>query len=92
MQNLKNNTEKPERSDAWCMIELLGLQNKRMFAALITVLVLWAATIGGFVWYLYQYDFETCAYTQDGEGMNVIGDSNEVTDYGANTESTQTNP
>lgn len=86
------NENKTERSDAWRMLELLGQQNRRMFIALVTVLALWACTIGGFIWYLYQYDFETYSYAQDGEGMNVIGDSNEVSDYGAETQSTQTNP
>ena len=90
MQNLNNKPR--EQSDAWRMIELLGQQNKRMFVALLVVLALWAATIAGFIWYLYQYDFESYSYTQDGEGLNVIGDSNEVTDYGANTGDTQENP
>lgn len=77
--------ENERRSDAWSMIDMLGQQNKRMFIALVTVLALWAGTIGGFIWYLYQYDFESYTYTQDGEGMNVIGNSNEVADYGAKT-------
>lgn len=81
-----------EKSDAWHMIELLGKQNKRMFCLAMALLVAWLLTIGGFVWYLYQYDFETYSYTQDGEGMNVIGDANEVTDYGADANSTQANP
>lgn len=55
-------------------------------------MIAWLTTIGGFVWYLYQYDFETYTYTQDGEGMNVIGDANEVTDYGTDFESAQENP
>lgn len=82
MQNLKNNTEKPERSDAWHMIELLGLQNRRMFTALITVLVLWAATIGGFVWYLYQYDFVSYAVDSTEGDANFIGNDGDINNYG----------
>lgn len=43
---------------------------KRMFILLLVVLGLWAGTIGGFVWYLNQYDF--VSYTQDGDGYNNI--------------------
>lgn len=84
----------PEKqtTDAWTMMDVIGKQNKRMFILAMALLVAWLLTIGGFVWYLYQYDFETYTYTQDGEGMNVIGDANEVTDYGADAESAQENP
>lgn len=78
--------ENKERSDAWCMIEQLGKQNKRIFIALMTVIALWFATIGGFVWYLLQYDFENYSYSQDGQGVNVMGNLNEVTEYGAETD------
>lgn len=37
---------------------------------MIIVLCLWFSTIGGFVWYLNQYDFTS--YSQDGEGYNNI--------------------
>ncbi len=43
---------------------------KWMFRLLVFVLILWAATIGLFVWYLNQYDF--VSYTQDGDGYNNI--------------------
>lgn len=41
-----------------------------LFGLLAFVLILWAATIGLFVWYLNQYDF--VSYTQDGDGYNNI--------------------
>lgn len=41
-----------------------------LFGLLVFVLILWAATIGLFVWYLNQYDF--VSYTQDGDGYNNI--------------------
>lgn len=53
---------------------------KRLILALVLVLLLWFATIGMFVWYLNQYDFESYSYQQDGEGLNIIGDRNGV-DY-----------
>lgn len=81
-----------EKSDAWTMMDVVGKQNKRMFILAMAMLIAWMTTIGVFVWYLYQYDFETYSYTQDGEGMNVIGDANEVTDYGADADSAQANP
>lgn len=43
---------------------------KWLFRLLVFVLILWAATIGLFVWYLNQYDF--VSYTQDGDGYNNI--------------------
>ena len=54
-------------------IELLKevkVQTKRWMIAFFAVLVLWFATIGGFVWYLNQYDFAN--YEQDGDGYNNI--------------------
>ena len=56
----------------------------RWMGAIIVALILaWGATIAGFIWYLNQYDFAsettTTEYTQDGEGVNIIGDGNGVT-------------
>ena len=71
------------RSDAWLMIEELGKQNKRMFAALIAVIILWATTIGGFVWYLslYDYSYEVYDVSQDaadGGDTNYIRSGGDV--------------
>lgn len=54
---------------------------KRLVVALIVVIALWFCTIGMFVWYLNQYGFESYEYTQDGEGLNIIGDRNGVGFY-----------
>ena len=51
---------------------------KRLILTLVFVTVLWFSTIGMFVWYLNQYDFESYTYQQDGEGLNIIGDRNGV--------------
>ena len=32
--------------------------------------------------FISQYDFDCDTYTQDGRGINIIGDGNGVTDYG----------
>jgi len=53
------------------------LNFKRVFALLVIVLILWAATIGGFVWYLNQYDFvssieSTAVYSIIDSSGNVI--------------------
>lgn len=51
---------------------------KRLIIVVIVVLLLWFSTIGLFVWYLNQYDFESYEYSQDGAGLNIIGDRNGV--------------
>ena len=51
---------------------------KRLVAAIIIVMVLWFATIGAFLLYLNQYDFESYDFTQDGMGVNIIGSQNGV--------------
>lgn len=53
------------------------LNFKLVFALLVIVLILWAATIGGFVWYLNQYDFvssieSTAVYSIIDSSGNVI--------------------
>lgn len=53
------------------------LNFKLVFVLLVIVLILWAATIGGFVWYLNQYDFvssieSTAVYSIIDSSGNVI--------------------
>lgn len=69
------------KSDAWLMIKELGKQNKRMFTALVIVLCLWFATIGGFVWYLSLYDFSTEVYdvtSEEGGFAGYIGNDGDM--------------
>ena len=61
---------------------------KRLILTLVTVIILWFATIGMFVWYLNQYDFESYSYQQDGEGLNIIGDRNGVDFHVSESDST----
>lgn len=63
---------------------------KRLFILVLVVLGLWACTIGGFVWYLNQYDF--VSYTQDGEGYNNINNRVEGDIYNNGAESQSQNP
>lgn len=51
---------------------------KRFVIALLVVVALWFSTIGIFVLFLNQYDYSSTEYTQDGEGLNIIGDRNGV--------------
>ena len=68
---------------------------KRLFILLIVTVCLWFcsifATVGGFLWYINQYDFESYEYTQDGEGLNIIGDGNGVDFNVPETESAEKN-
>lgn len=64
------------------LIKALKEANSRMFKIAIALLIGWLFTTCLFVWYLNQYDFTstttTETYTQDGQGLNVIGDSNNI--------------
>ena len=61
-------------------------QIKRMWIALIGLIGLFF--VSNMAWLIYESQFETISYdyTQDGEGTNIIGDSNEVNN-GAEIES-----
>lgn len=68
-----------ERSLAYELIQDARKQNKRTFALLIIVLVLWFSTIFGFIWYINQFDYATETTTLDGNGTNnYIGKENQM--------------
>lgn len=48
-----------EKSLAMELLQDMKKTNKRMFALLVIILILWFATIGSFVWYINQFDFVT---------------------------------
>ena len=79
----KGHTPKPENVP-YLVYEGAQARNersvKRLVCLLLVVIFLWACTIGAFMLYLNQYDFAGYEYTQDGEGVNIIGDKNGV-DY-----------
>ena len=74
----KSKEKHPEdiNSLAMDLLQDYKLNFKRVFALLIIVLILWAATIVGFVWYLNQYDFvssiESTAVYNNGNKYCVI--------------------
>ena len=90
---MSENKSKEERSTEWSLSLELAKSNKRMFVILITVIVLWFATIVGFMLYLNQYDFTDCEIQQDAEwGNTFIGGENEGDlTYGAENPNEETN-
>ncbi len=72
-----------EKNIAMELLTEIRLQTKRWMIAFFTVVILWFATIVGFVWYLNQYDFtstveQTGLYTFSDSNGNVI--SSDITD------------
>lgn len=59
---------------------------KRLWIALIVALAVIAITNIGWLIYIGQYDFESVDYSQDGQGVNIIGDKNGVSYHGAEVE------
>lgn len=58
---------------------------KRLWiAVIVSVCMLFASNAAWlYAWCQYDYSSEEAIYQQDGEGANIIGDSNEVDNYGA---------
>lgn len=52
-----------QTTDAWTVIDVIGQQNKRLFILAMALLIAWMTTIGVFLWYLHEYDFESYSYT-----------------------------
>lgn len=63
---------------------------KRLVIALIISICLIFATNALWLWYMCGFDIETYDYTQDGRGVNIIGNSNGV-DYNGSTISSAEN-
>ena len=59
---------------------------KRQTIAIIVAVVLGFLTNALWLYVFTQYDFETYEYSQDGRGINIIGNENGV-DYGAEIDS-----
>lgn len=61
---------------------------KRLITALVLTIILTFASNGAWLYAWLQYDYSGVSsysdYTQDGQGLNIIGDRNGV-DYGAET-------
>lgn len=66
-------------------------QIKRLWIALIAAVLACVLITVSFLLYLNQYDFADYEYTQDGQGVNIIGDGNGVDYNGPTPESTDAN-
>ena len=66
-------------------------QVKRGWIALIVSVCLLFASNAAWLYACMQYDYssEEIVYQQDGEGTNIIGDSNEVDNYGAESDNAE---
>ena len=64
---------------------------KRGWIALIVAVCLLFASNAAWIyaWMQYDYSSEEIVYQQDGEGTNIIGDSNEVDNYGAESDNSE---
>ena len=67
-------------------------QIKRLWIAVIVAVALLFASsaIFAYAWLQYDYSSEETIYQQDGEGTNIIGDSNEVDNYGVESDNSET--
>lgn len=74
--------EEKEKSLASEMLTELNKNNKRLFTALVTVIILCFLTIGGFVYYINQYEVvseDVTEYTNTSDGGNaIINDDGDV--------------
>ena len=76
-----------ENQDSFAMELLKGYsaQAKRWFVACMVILLMWLATIGGFVWFISQYDYESYEITADGDSnANYIGEDGNIYNGGFN--------
>ena len=76
-----------EYQDSFAMELLKGYsaQAKRWFVACMVILLMWLATIGGFVWFISQYDYESYEITADGDSnANYIGEDGNIYNGGFN--------
>ena len=74
-------------NDSFAMELLKGYsaQAKRWFIACMVILSMWLATIGGFVWFISQYDYESYEITADGDSnANYIGEDGNIYNGGFN--------
>lgn len=64
---------------------------KRLWIALIIAIIAVFASNIAWLLYINQYDFAEYDYTQDGRGVNIIGDFNGVDYDGTTSEGSDTN-
>lgn len=93
----KGHTPKPENVP-YLVYESAQARNerhtKRLICLLLTIIMLWACTIGVFVWYLNQYEFsgvDVDLSTDGGGDANYIGQDGRILN-GTNPGSVQITP
>ena len=95
-KNCKDNEQIPQHGKEELAFAFLERMVKRLWIALIICIALIFASNACwlYAWMQYDYSSEETIYQQDGEGTNIIGDSNEVDNYGAESDNSeaQTNP
>ena len=96
MANCNECNIRQEKAVPWAAVELLnGTHAQAMKRLWVVVIILIAAlVICNAAWlYVWQlYDYEVIDYTQDGRGINIIGNDNEAGQYGTEIEDTPENP
>ena len=75
INQVKETMAKQEGGFAWQMIRKKDKQIRGLIITISAIACMWLCSILGFLWYLNQYDFTD--YSQDGSGINIIGDSNQ---------------
>lgn len=68
-----------EQSLAKTLVDTLKMQIKRQFIILLVVIMCWISTIGIFIWYINQFEFETESTSimeTDNDGNITTGDIN----------------
>lgn len=84
-----------ERDDAYRIYETsmarMDRQLKRLWIALIVAIIATVATNIAWLIYISQYDFESRDYSQDGTGVNIIGDRNGVNYNGTEVDNKEKN-
>lgn len=69
---------KDEKSLAMSLIEMLKALCKKLYTIIIILIIGWILTIGAFVWYINQFDYnstEEYTNTTDSGGNACIGDN-----------------
>lgn len=85
---------KEEKTVPWAAVELLNGTHAQTVKRLWTVIVILIAALvicnAAWLYAWQQYDWvdtlETIDYTQDGRGINIIGNDNEAGQYGTEIE------
>lgn len=65
-------------SFAWQLLKEKSKTNRLLIKCIIVICVMWMLSVLAFVWYLNQYDF----VSQDGSGINIVGDNNKEVSIG----------